>query len=237
MKAERRHELRENDLVHALTAARDYLEENGSRLGLIAVGVIIVIAVALAYTKSRAAAMEDVWKRRGQLKFTELEEGRKSLEILRELTVGVSDRTFVMDSLMDQGRQALSLAQAVPDPPGPELNEFARRAFEELLAEFPDNPVAVGVGRLGLVTVEQNAFVIDGDLGHKETARDLLTSIIQDDRLDGLPVQTVAIQRRESLDESFTRVTLVSVEPNDPPAADEAPTDEGAEAPAAVDVP
>jgi len=226
MKSERRHELRENDLVHALTVARDYVDEHGGRIGMIVVGIIFVIGAGSFYTSSRATAMEDVWKQRALLKYTDPETGLESLQTLRELTKGVTDRTFVMDSLMDQGRQALMLAQQVPAPPGKEFNEIARQAFAELLEEFPDNRVALSVARLGLATVEQNAFVIDKDMSHKDNARKLLTEIIQDTRLNGLPVQTVATQRREALDECFTRITLASADPGE----DEAPVDEPADA-------
>ena len=34
MKAERRHELKENDLAHALAVAREYLDDHGARIGM-----------------------------------------------------------------------------------------------------------------------------------------------------------------------------------------------------------
>lgn len=210
MKSERRHELRENDLVHYLNSVRDYLEEKGGRVAFVAITIVVVAGVAAFALRSRAAAIEDVWLRRAKLSYNEPEEGRQSLATLRELTQQVSDPKFIMDSLMDQGRQALSLAQQVPDPPDPEFNRDAQTAFQSLHEQFPDSAVAVGVALLGLATVEENAFVIDGEMAHKDKAHELLSRIIHDAKLNGLPAQTVATKRREALDVTFSRITLAS---------------------------
>ncbi len=210
MKAERRHELRENDLVHALQSTADYLKDNGGRVSFFVVVAIVLIGAGAFAMKSRASAMDDVWRQRSELSFDTLEEGRQSLDRLRDLTAGVSDPRFIMDSLMDQGRQALQLAQLAPDPPDPDLNERAREAFQSLRERFSDNRVAEGIALLGLATVEENAFVIDGLSTHKKNAHDYLTEVIRDSRFNGLPTQALAIQRRETLDQTFTKFTLAS---------------------------
>jgi len=232
MKSERRHELRENDLVHALNVAKDYLDKNGGKIALVVVVLVVVIGGGTLFKRSRARAMEEVWQQRSNLKYTDPETGRKSLEVLRELTQGVTDRTFVMDSLMDQGRQALNLAQMVPNPPGKDFNDMARQAYTELLAKYPDNPMAIGVAKLGLATVEENAYVLDHDMAHKAKTRELLTEIIKDNRLTGLPVQTIATKRRAALDDTFTPITLVPT-PDEPKSPDGNAADAKPAAPAA----
>jgi len=237
MKSERRHELRENDLIHFLHSTRDYFEKNLGRVVTIGAVVIVVLIVAGLAMRSQARAMEDVWKAREKLKFTDLKEGRESLETLKQITEGVTDKGFVMDSLMDQGRQALGLAQKVPDPPDRELTLSAQQSFQKLIEQFPDNPVALGVGLLGLANVEEDLFVLDGDLSHKEKARELLTRIIESKKLNGLPVQTVATKQREALDETFTRVTLASAPVIEEKAPAEAPAEAPAKAPAPTGTP
>ena len=69
MKAERRHELKENDLAHALEVARKYLDEHGKRIGFTVVVVVAVVAGVGLTVRSRAAAGEDMRRRRGALKF------------------------------------------------------------------------------------------------------------------------------------------------------------------------
>jgi hypothetical protein len=218
MKAERRHELRENDLAHYLTVARDYIEENGGRIGLILFAVIGVIAVATLTVRSRAADLEDAWRRRSQLTFQGLEDGRESIRTLESLAQASSDRHFVMSCLIDIGKQSLRLAREVPWPPDQELNDKAGDAFQKLLQRFGNNPIARGVALNGLATVEENRFLLafDGD-EHKEKARDFLTQIINDTTLNGTPLQSLAINRRNRIEDTFVRIRFDNPPP-EPPA-------------------
>lgn len=217
MKAERRHELRENDLAHYLSMARDYLEENGGRVGLILFAVIAAIAVTTFTVRSRAADLEDSWRRRNQLTFEGVDQGRESIRTLQSLAEASSDRHFVMTCLTDIGRHSLRLAREVPWPPDRELNEKAADAFQKLLQRFGDNPVARGLALNGLATVEENRFLLsfDGD-EHKEKAREYLTRIINDSALIGTPFQKLAVNRRNKMGETFVRLRFDNPPPEPP---------------------
>ena len=178
MKSERRHELKENDLAHLLGGFSEYLRENGARLGLAVTGVLVVVAVVGITVRSRAAALEDAWQNKLSLSFENLEDGRRSLDTLSSLTETTGDRKFVLGALIDQGRYALELSQKTENPPDSEFNDKARAAFDDLLSGFPENPMAFGTANCGLATVEENAFSLDGDLGHKLRAREHLQAII-----------------------------------------------------------
>ncbi len=226
MKADRRHELKENDLAIALQNARDYVDVHGKQIGMGALVVLGVMAAVTFAIRSRAAAVEDVWRRRSQLSFESLETGKKSLETLEGITTELSDKSFVMGALMDQGREALRLAQQAPLPPDAELNQKAKRAFEELRSRFSDNPLALGAALSGLATVEENEFVHDGDLAHKTKTLEYLNRIVQEPRLNGLPFQKMALDRIKNLDATFTKVRVEAPPPLPPP-----PPVEPAEAP------
>ena len=226
MKADRRHELKENDLLLALGNARNYLDVHGKQIGLIAVAILVVFGAVSFGLRSRAAAMEDIWRRRNQLKFEPVDVGKKSLEALVGITKEVSDKEFVLASLTDQGRQALRLAQQVPFPPDGELNQKAREAFEQLRSRFSDNPLALGVALSGLATVEENEFVLDGNLTHKEEARAHLNAIVGNPKLNALPFQQLALDRLKLLDGTFTKVTVEPPPPLPPPPPTEGPVDE-----------
>ncbi len=223
MKADRRHELKENDLLAALGAARDYLDVHGKQIGLICLAIVVVVGAVSFGLRSRATAMDDVWRRRNQLSFETIDVGKKSLEALEGITRDVSNKNFVLTSLVDQGRQALRLAQLVPVPPDRELNEKARQAFEQLQSRFVGNPLAVGVALSGLATVEENEFVLDGNLSHKEKAREHLNAIVGNPQLNALPFQQLALDRLKSLDATFTKVTVAPPPP--PPLPTEWPAD------------
>jgi hypothetical protein len=219
MKSERRHELKENELAHAFSVARAYLDENGKQVGIVVVIVGAVVAAVAFGVRSRAAAIEDVWRRKAQLQFEDLEVGRESLSTLASMLQDVTDERFVFSGLVEQGQQAMRLAQQVPDPPDGELTQKAREAFEQLLGRFADNPLAVGIAYTGLATVEENEFTLDGDLVHKEKADAYLLKIIETEALNAFPFMRLAMDRRKALGETFTRVEFeYPTLPEEPPA-------------------
>jgi hypothetical protein len=209
MKAQRRHELRENDLAHALGVAWDYLNDNSTQILVAVIVVGAVIVAGLFSLRSRAAALEDIWQRRSQLSYESTEVGLASLDALAAMTKDVSDERFVLTSLLEQGQQALRLTQQVSAPPDPGFNDRARDAFGQMLSRFKDSPLAIGLAHTGLATVEANAFVLDGDMAHKERFERHLTAVIDDPALNGMPLQRMALDRRNAVDATFTRTEFV----------------------------
>ncbi len=214
MKAERRHELRENDLAHALSVARDYLEQHSRQITIFAVVALALFAVVSFAMRSKAAAHEDVWRRKNALSFEGPDKGRKAVDSLLTMVGESSDQQFVLDGLLDAGRQALRLAREAPLPPDRELNNFARRAFEELLRRFPGNPLAVGVALAGMATVAENDFLLDHAAAHKDRAEEYLTRLSTDALFNGLPFQRQALDRLKTLDETFS---VIHFQPPQPP--------------------
>ena len=224
MKTQRRHDLKENDLVHALEQGRKYLDRNGRRLGTAVVVVTVVIAVTALSVRSQTSAKEDRWRRLGELSFDTPEVGRDSLATLRTLIEDSSDETFIRRGLILQGQESLKLALKVAAPPDDEFNDCARDAFSQLISDrFADSPLAVGLAQLGLATVEENAFVLDADLAHKEAARGHLAKVADDPRMDLLPFKRLAMDRLTGIDQTFTRATFDDPIPEETPAeADDA---------------
>lgn len=231
MKTQRRHDLKDNDLVHALERGRNYLDRNGRRLGMAVVVVTAVIAVTALTVRSQTSAREDRWRRLSELAFDTPEVGRDSLATLRSLIEEASDETFVRRGLVLEGQKSLELALKVAVPPDNEFNDSAREAFSQLRDRFADSPLAVGLALLGLATVEENAFVLDADFAHKEAARRHLTKVTDDARMDLLPFKRMAMDRLAGIDQTFTRAVF------DDPIPEEAPVDADAADPPGLDVP
>ena len=215
MKAQRRHELKENDLQHMLEVTRKYLDENGKTIGFAVIIMAIAVSAIALTVRSRAAAVEDTWRRRNSLSFADPKTGKESLRALAAMTRESSDEDFVFRGLMDRGSQALRLAREVPASPDPELNTMAREAFEELLRQFGDKRLAVGIAHCGLATVEENEFVLDRDTAHKDRAEEHLTAVIEDPLLSGMPFQRLALDRRCALDKVFAEVEFKYEVPED----------------------
>lgn len=220
MKTQRRHELKENDLSHALEATLHYLDQHGTRIGLIALVVVAVVAGTSLTVQSKSAAIEDSWRRKGELSFTDPEKSRESVSALRNLIESSNDKSFVLAGLLDLGQQSLRLAGEGDVGPDRELNDEARKAFEELLSKFGNNPMAIGVSHLGLATVEENMFSFDRDDSHKINATRHLKIVAEDPALDGIPFKRIAMDRLKAIDTTFTIVHFV--EPPGPVSTPEA---------------
>ena len=216
MKTQRRHDLKENDLIHALGQGRKYLDRNGRRLGTAVVVVSAVIAVTALSVRSQTSAKEDRWRRLGELVFDTPEVGRDSLTTLQSLIDEASEDAFIRKGLIIRGQESLKLALLVAAPPDSEFNDGAREAFSQLSTRFADYPLAVGLAHLGLATVEENAFVLDADIAHKEAARGHLLKVTDDSRMDLLPFKRLALDRLAGIDETFTRATFDDPIPDEP---------------------
>lgn len=237
MDSERRHQLRENDLAHGLTVTRDYFEQHSKQITFVALTVLVLFAVGSFVVRSRSEARSDEWRQKNELKFDDPKDGLRSIDQLLSIVKSSSDSRLVLDGLIEAGRQSLKLAQEAPFPPDRELNERARQAFDELLKHFPREPMPTGVALSGLATVEENSFVLDHNLAHKEKAREYLTRLSSDSTFSGLPFQRIALDRLKTLDSIFV-VTEFAPPPPPPPAEAAAPTDapvEGAAAPAKIE--
>lgn len=223
MDAERRHQLRENDLAHGLTVTRDFFEQHSKQITVVAVTALAIFIIGSFLVRSREQAQEDMWRQRNELKFENAQEGLRSVDQLLALVKGTSDRRFIVDGLIQAGRESLRLAKEVPFPPDRELNGRARAAFEELLRRFPGEALPAGVALSGLATVEENDFVLDHDVAHKEKAREYLMRLSSDPTFHGLPFQRVALDRLKMLDSLYVVTEFAQPPPAPPP--EETPTD------------
>ncbi|MBU0718967.1 MAG: hypothetical protein KJ749_12015 [Planctomycetes bacterium] len=230
MKTERRHELKESDLAHAIDNAKTYLAEHGSRLLLVGVLVVVALLAVMITAQARTTALQDAWQRKNELNFDNVDEGRESLTTLAAIIRDVSDPAFKLASLIDQGRYALSLAQKVDDPPDAELNEVAREAFNALLARAEDSPLAFAVAHTGLATVEENAFTLDGNRAHRDNAAQHLQAVVDYPAMQSMPFHRLAAERLASIDEVFSIVRFDTAIPEEEKAAaaDVTPTPIGA---------
>jgi hypothetical protein len=224
MRADRRHELKESDLVHALETGRTYFKKHGAQVGTVVFIVVAVVLVTSIVIRSRAATAEGLWRRRNTLSF-DADTGKESMEQLKLLVQESDDQAFVLASLIDLGSHGLRLAAQVEDPPDAELNETAREAYESMLSRFGANPLAFGVAHAGLATVEENSFVLDGDPIHKERAREHLSAIMDNAALHTTPFYRLARDRRDALDAVFKPVAFApplppEERPEDQPAVE-----------------
>jgi len=215
MKAERRHELKENDLTHALQQAGQYLQNNGKSLGIM---VLVVVGIVLATTfviRARETVVEDRWSRMSQLTFDTPENTKQSLASMLQMAGEAGDDQFAMAALLEHANRSLRSATSGESVPDKELTAAARQSLESLLRRFPNVAVAVGTAHLGLVTVEGNEFALDGDAKHKEKAREHLQAVLNHPALKTLPHYQRALDEMDNLDETFTAIVFAPALPGE----------------------
>lgn len=226
MKAERRHELKENELIQWLYSVRDYVSAHGTTIWWTVIVVLAVLVAALYVVRSRAQESAQQWEELKGLSFADPTEGKEALEQLAALAREATDTSFALTCLNRQVGIALQLASQVESPPDRDLTEHARQACAELTRRFPNNPLAQGTALLGLATVEENLFVLDGDAAHKERCREHLQAVLERPKLAGMSFQLQATDRLAALDKTFTPVQFTPAPlPDEPPQA--APTAAG----------
>lgn len=215
MKSKRRQELRTNDLAHAL----DQLGGSFRVWGVYVIGAIAVAAVGtliFAYMKSaRQTAMDESYTQLQKLLVVAPAGVRKSDEKLHrsiarigDLSEKSTDPAFKIDALIKQGEMALDLAVTGEDGIDVSFLKEGREAFEAIVSGHRDLPIHYGRALFGLFQIEANEFAVDGDLAHRDAAEGHLEKLRDDSRLAGVPLQTMAIDKLNELDEIFTKVVF-----------------------------
>lgn len=229
MKAERRHELKESDLAHALERGGNYLKQNGGRIGLLVIVVVAAVVVGNVVIQARENAVANNWSARLDTSLFDAPEGEvtKRMDALLSLAAESTDPEFKMSTLMEVGREGLRLAVAEKEVPDQAILDVSRKAFARLQAEFSNTTLAVGAAHFGLAIVEENEFTLDGDISHKTRAREHLQAIIDDESMHRLPIYQQALDRMDRLDEIFTSIVFAppalpqAIPADQPPAADD----------------
>ena len=92
MKADRRHELQENELAQTLATLRTNVSEKARPIGIALLAVVAVFVITGLTMRSRAVAKEDQWRRLGQLMFDKPETAKESFDALSDLAKNSSDK-------------------------------------------------------------------------------------------------------------------------------------------------
>ncbi len=209
MKATRRQELKTNELAQTLEEIRNFLRSYGNYV-LLGVICIAVIAVVWVYMKrSSAEALATANQEMNSLTADNDEAAQAAITKLTQLGAESSDEAFICETLRMRASVAMERAHAhETGEPSAEFLDAAQAAYDELLRRFPEQATAVGAALCGLATIEEDRFILDGDLSRKDKARGFLERVRDNSALTGHPIQTVALDRLNKLDETFVQVTL-----------------------------
>lgn len=238
MKSHRRQELRTNELAQTIEQAKQFFEKNGN---YVVGGLVVIAVIALGYVYVQRSAQQQLADARRQMTTLPLdtdEDVRESISTLKVLVSENDDPQFERQALRRQAYMAMSRAGAAEDgTPSREFLEMAQEAFQSLLERHGEKPLDAGAALMGLATVEEDLFVLDRDPAHKEKAREYLERIANDASFNGTPYQTIALERLNTLDETFIQVALVDAPAGPPPSAESPQTEAGTSMPIGISSP
>lgn len=214
MKTERRHELRTNDLSAFLLDTQEWAKKHATALGTVSVVAVVVVLSVAMVSRSRDSSMDAAWETMRTLSFT-LEDAEASFITLDGLISEAKDRDFKMKALLNKATRSMNMALLQAEGFQPEYLDWAEEAYHALLDGYADRMPVAATALGGLATIEENRFVTDGDLSHRDTARAFLERLQNQAEFKGTPFQTNAARRLQTLDETFQTITMV--EPPPPP--------------------
>jgi len=218
MKTERRQELKTNDLAQMIDDGREFFRKWGSFVvGGVAV-IVLVVAFALYQTRAAEQELDDAWRSLSEIQlksfFTQSGQKRTDAEIsmgfegLQELAAETKDPGLAFETLASQTMIAMRLSRMGQGGVDPRYLDTAEQACNALKDQLPDDVLAVATALNGLINVEADRFVLDGDPSRKEKARELLETLRDDSRFANTPFQTAALERLNRLDEVFRWTVL-----------------------------
>lgn len=219
MKAKRRQELKTNDLAQVLDDLSMFLRKWGAHL-IGGVGVVIVVLIIAAYLRSaKVSALDDAFAEiNSALQVASSGERRSDEEIKRgiqrayQIADNAGDARFQCDALMQAANLAIQLATREEEL-NPAFLPDARQGFERIVKEHKDQTLYYGRALYGLFEVEANQFAVDGDMARRDAAVRYLETIRDDVRLNHTPLNTLAVNQLNAIDEIFTRIEFENAPP------------------------
>jgi len=237
MKATRRQELKTNELAQTLEEIREFLRSYGNYvlMGLIVVGAVAVIS--LYVKRSASQALNSATREMNNLATATDDEARNAITVLERLSGEVKEDWFKLETMRSRAAIAMSRAHAAEDgTPSEEFLGFAAAAYQDIIESYPGRDLAVGVALCGLATIEEDRFILDGDPARQDAARDYLERVRDREGLNGTPIMSVALDRLNTLDETFVQVTLAEPPPPVVPKGSFAPMGTSRENPIPIEI-
>ncbi|MCG3137176.1 MAG: hypothetical protein HJJLKODD_01019 [Phycisphaerae bacterium] len=213
MKSERRAELKTNDLSIYVDQMVHYVQNNTNKVILFAVLLVALVGALLfrSYTSEK-------WRLQGwQAYYGSMQAlaaqqddpqwGDKALAQLQLVASEYPSLPVAPRARLLNGALALQLANESDEVTlKKKYLDQARQSFLAILnvpgAALPFRAAALS----SLVSVEQSAFVLDGDPAHSATAKGYLEQIKNGKEFTGTPYQTVALARLDEFERLWQKI-------------------------------
>lgn len=241
MKAQRRHDLRENLLALEIGKVADFLKKNGSYIatGVLVIAVVIFAIVMLrGRAEAKEAAVRAQWDRVQQAKFSPEFDRSQLTKELTDLTEQTTDKRLAALAAVELGDEFSRRILASSDVDRSELAKKAEYWYRWAISSFPKEYMAVAKAHFGLAMLQETA-------GQFDQAASELQAVTKLTQLQGYPVSLLArieMQRLADLKQPVRMATTLpstTTQPSKPASsgAAEAPSKSTAPATAPTTAP
>ncbi len=234
MKTQRRQELKANDLSVYLQQISEYFNKHAGLITVVSIGVIAVLAAVVFANRTAVQHREYAWEAYNSAALASRTPGPEKATWRKET---IATWEAVVDDYGDTDVAPLARYQIIQfclrqflesesgDMRG-QLLDTAEKYGNSILNSAGSNTTLKATALNALSAIEQNRYVLDGDLAHKETAKSYLERIRNGPEFVGTAFQDDVLTRLNEFDSLWHPLVLVDP-PVDPPA--EPPADPAAE--------
>ncbi|MCZ6654072.1 MAG: hypothetical protein O7D91_13740 [Planctomycetota bacterium] len=234
MKTQRRQELKANDLSVYLQQVSEYFNKHAGMITIVSIGVIAVVAAAVFANRTAVQHREYAWEALNSADVASRTPGPERATWQKEMIASWED---IVDNYGDTDVAPLAryrivqfcLRQFLESGTGDMRGQFldtAEKHCNSILDSAGSNTSLKATALNALSAIEQDRYVLDGDLAHKETAKSYLERIRNGPEFMGTAFQDDVLTRLNEFDSLWH--PLVLLDPPPEPATEPTESEDGA---------
>ena len=228
MKTQRRQELKANDLSVYLQQVSEYFSKHAGMITVVSIGVIAVVAAAVFASRTAVHHREYAWEAFNSAAIASRTPGPERATWQKEM---IASWEAIIDDYGDTDVGPLARYQIIQfclrqfldsetgDMRG-QLLDTAEKHCNSTLKAAGSNTTLKATALNALSAIEQNRYVLDGDLAHKATAKSYLERIRNGREFVGTAFQDDVLTRLNQFDGLWHPLVLVDPPVVDPPVVD-----------------
>jgi len=245
MKTQRRQELKANDLSVYLQQISEYFNKHAGIITVVSIGVIALLAAAVFANRTAVRHREYAWEAFNSAAQAGRIPGPERATWQNEIIAGWE---AIVDDYGDTDVAPLAryqiiqfcLGQFLESETGPtrgsgdmrgQLLDTAEKHCNSTLNSAGSNTTLKATALNALSAIEQNRYVLDGDLAHKETAKSYLERIRNGREFVGTAFQDDVLARLNEFDSLWHPLILLDPPPEPEPIAVPAAPEDAATTP------
>ena len=224
MKTQRRQELKANDLSVYLQQVSEYFNKHAGMITIVSIGMIALLAAVVFANRTAGQHREDAW---AALNSAAIASRTPGSEIATWQIEMIASWEAIVDDYGDTDVAPLAryqivqfcLRQFLESGTGEQrgsLLDTAEKHCKSILNSAGSNTSLKATAINALSAVEQNRYVLDGDLAHKEKAKNHLERIRNGPEFVGTAFQDDVLTRLNEFDRLWHPLVLLDP-PVDPP--------------------